>query len=99
MYIQRRRKELLILRERPIGQEKDIVNRNRRRYLMCIGKLDAMSPLKVMSRGYAIAQGEDKGIIRSVREVNPGDRLLVRVCDGEMISVIEKVREVKDESK
>lgn len=99
MYIQQRRRELLILRERLIGQEKDILNRNRRRYLMCISKLDAMSPLKVMSRGYAIAQGKDNGIVRSVREVNPGDRLYVRVCDGEMITVIEKLRELKDGSK
>ncbi len=45
-------------------------------------KLDALSPLKVLTRGYAVASGEDGHIIRSVGEVHPGQTLSVRVSDG-----------------
>ena len=43
--------------------------------------LDAMSPLKVLGRGYAIARkGED--VVSSIAQVQPGDRLEVLVSDG-----------------
>jgi exodeoxyribonuclease VII large subunit len=97
-YLKQRRKDLLILRERIISVQKDITNRSRRRYMMSVGKLDAMSPLKVMTRGYAIVNGENHNIVRSVHEVSPGSQLSVKVSDGEIIAIVEKVREVKYES-
>ncbi len=44
--------------------------------------LDAMSPLKVLARGYAIAQKEDGAVIRSKKSVAAGDTVNVRVKDG-----------------
>ena len=41
-----------------------------------------MSPLKVLTRGYAMAQGEDGAVLRSVSQVEAGDRLHIRVSDG-----------------
>ena len=98
MYIHQRRRELLILRERMIGLEKDIVGKSHRRYLTCVAKLDAMSPLKVMTRGYAITQREDQKIIRSVNDVKPGDRIIVRVIDGEITAATVKTRGINHES-
>ena len=46
------------------------------------GKLDALSPLKVMSRGYSIAKKEDR-ILRSASELNTGDRFTLKLSDGE----------------
>ena len=43
--------------------------------------LDALSPLKVLSRGYSIAKGP-KGLVRSVKDVKPGDDLELRLADG-----------------
>lgn len=45
------------------------------------GKLDALSPLKVLSRGYAIAYHEDRPI-RSISEVSAGDTLQLKWSDG-----------------
>lgn len=45
------------------------------------GKMDALSPLKVLSRGYAIAQTE-KEIVRSVSSLSAGDTLRLRFADG-----------------
>lgn len=89
MYIRQRRNGLMILRERLIGLGKDYVAANRRRFLTSVAKLDAMSPLNVMARGYAIAQNAEQQIIRSVCEVKPGDQLRVRVNDGEIIAEVE----------
>ena len=44
--------------------------------------LDAMSPLKVLGRGYAIPQKADGGVVRSKKDVAPGETLKLRVSDG-----------------
>ena len=44
--------------------------------------LDAMSPLKVLSRGYAIARKESGEILRSRKDASEGDRLSLRLQDG-----------------
>lgn len=44
--------------------------------------LEAVSPLATVARGYAILQREDGRIVRSVRDVQPGERLDARVSDG-----------------
>ena len=41
-----------------------------------------MSPLKVLSRGYAIARREDGASIASVQDVVPGDNLKLTLSDG-----------------
>ena len=46
--------------------------------------LDAMSPLKVLSRGYAIAETEEGRILRSCAETAPGQRIGLRMSDGRL---------------
>lgn len=45
--------------------------------------LDALSPLRVLGRGYSIAEGPG-GIVRSVKDVKPGDGLELRLADGQI---------------
>ena len=58
--------------------------RERERFARLAAGLDAMSPLKVLGRGYAIARRADGGLVRSVNDVAPGDALSLRVSDGEI---------------
>ena len=58
--------------------------RERERFARLAAGLDAMSPLKVLGRGYAIARRADGGLVRSVHDVAPGDALSLRVADGEI---------------
>ena len=44
--------------------------------------LDAMSPLKVLGRGYAIAETAEGSILRSSKDAFPGQRLHLRLADG-----------------
>jgi exodeoxyribonuclease VII large subunit len=46
-------------------------------------RLSALSPLAVLGRGYAIVSRRNGRLVRSVRQVSPGDPLTVRVSDGE----------------
>ena len=58
------------------------LSRERERFAALASKLDALSPLKVLGRGYAIPQKEDGSVVRSSTDVIPGDVLRLRVADG-----------------
>jgi exodeoxyribonuclease VII large subunit len=59
-------------------------------------KLQAISPLATLARGYAIARHAESGrIVRSCREVQAGERMTIRLSDGAVESVVEAVREEK----
>lgn len=53
-------------------------------------KLDALSPLKVMTRGYSVTQGK-KGIIKSVTDTKKGDEIMVKLADGTIECTVENI--------
>jgi exodeoxyribonuclease VII large subunit len=62
---------------------------NRERYARLAAALDAMSPLKVLGRGYAIAQREDGYIVKQSSDVSRGDHVTVRLKQDEIKCVVE----------
>ncbi|MBE6782768.1 MAG: exodeoxyribonuclease VII large subunit [Ruminococcaceae bacterium] len=57
------------------------VKKHRLEFSSLVGKLDAMSPLKVLSRGYAMVTKDDK-VLTSSSHVMQGDELNLRFADG-----------------
>jgi exodeoxyribonuclease VII large subunit len=47
------------------------------------GKLEALSPLKVLERGYAIARNEQGNVLRKRSDAKPGESFSVVFTDGE----------------
>lgn len=65
-----------------------------RRALAATGqRLDALSPLRVLDRGYAIVFGPDGAAVEDAREVKVGDRLTIRVARGRIGARVEKTEE------
>ncbi|MBQ3553219.1 MAG: exodeoxyribonuclease VII large subunit [Clostridia bacterium] len=54
-----------------------------------IAKLDSLSPLKVLTRGYAYASTEDGTNLSSVHQVTDGDAILVRLSDGTLDCLVK----------
>jgi exodeoxyribonuclease VII large subunit len=48
-------------------------------------RLESLSPAATLRRGYAIAQNADGGVVRSAAEVSPGEELLLRFAEDELI--------------
>ena len=48
-------------------------------------RLLALSPAATLRRGYVIAQNADGGVVRSAAEVSPGEELLLRFAEDELI--------------
>lgn len=56
-----------------------------REWQSAVRQLDALSPLKVMGRGYSLVYEEgEQRLIRSVHQVQPGDLLRIRLGDGKL---------------
>ena len=53
-------------------------------------KLDALSPLKVLARGYSIPYIGDR-VVKSVDDVSPGDKLSLKVSDGTVGCTVSRV--------
>ncbi len=55
---------------------------HRGRASQALARLDALSPLRVLARGYALAERPDGRLIRSIGDVQPGEAFSVRLADG-----------------
>lgn len=56
-----------------------------------IAKLDAFSPLKVMSRGYSIAQNKN-GVLKSIEDTTKNDEITIILKDGKLDCTVENIR-------
>jgi len=75
--------ELDHLSERLSDKYGDILNSSGSRFASLVAKLDALSPLSVLSRGYSIATKDDK-TVSSVNELSSGDELELIFNDGKV---------------
>ncbi|WP_257462448.1 exodeoxyribonuclease VII large subunit [Archangium lipolyticum] len=68
---------------RLVALEKDTLASAQRHFQRLEGRLDAMSPLKVMSRGYAVTfRKQDGGVVRSISDVRPGEVLGIKFASN-----------------
>lgn len=51
------------------------------KYIELVSKLDALSPLKTLTRGYSIIEKNNK-IVKSIKELNTGEEINIRFVDG-----------------
>ena len=83
-YIDERRIHLDRAQVQLISAASKVVSARKERFSALAASLDAMSPLKVLGRGYAIARKEDGTILRSAEDVKSGDRLTIRLQKDEI---------------
>ncbi|MDP4110014.1 MAG: exodeoxyribonuclease VII large subunit, partial [Bacillota bacterium] len=89
-FLQERRLTLDFLSERLNSAAYRIMSRQKERFIKNSSMLDAMSPLKVMSRGFSIAYDEKGRVIRASGDVTPGETLRVRFCSGSALCRVEE---------
>lgn len=68
------------------------IERRHARMRQLASVLDALSPLKVLDRGYSMVRDADDKVIRSVKEVSVGAPLKLKVADGEIDAQVVSVK-------
>ena len=92
-YLLQRKNNLELLRNRLIAAQNQQIHSKARRYAALTAKLDAMSPLKVLSRGYSMTQSENGQIIRSVHDVSSGNTIRITLQDGYLTATVTESKE------
>ncbi|EKO3961492.1 exodeoxyribonuclease VII large subunit [Vibrio fluvialis] len=85
----REQRYTLALRERNLidAMQRQLVM-SQHRFTRLIDKLDTVSPLATLSRGYSITQTAQGKIVRQATDVKTGDQLITRLADGDVHSTV-----------
>ena len=87
------RTELLRRQERLPGAWRTALNTRQKTAGTLTARLDAMSPLKVLSRGYSVTENTDGRIIRSAEELQPGEIIRIRLSRGAAEATVDHIME------
>lgn len=91
-YIHARANALELLKSRMASAFSANVNMKKHKFIAQTAKLDAMSPLKVLSRGYSMAKQSDGSVITTVDQVKKDDTVSVTVSDGTFDAIVLEKR-------
>ena len=92
-YMEQKQKNLELLTNRLISAQNNQIHRKHQQFIALTSKLDAMSPLKVLTRGYAMAQTQDGEVLKSVSQVERGERITVSLSDGKLSATVMDIKE------
>ena len=70
-----------------------VTDRENGRFAALAASLDALSPLRVLGRGYALAQTEDGTVLRSAAQTAAGQRIRVRLAQGQLVCDVAETKE------
>lgn len=96
-YVDSKRAELDYVKDKFIAAADRSNSAKRRDFVRLAASLDAMSPLKVLGRGYAIAADIRGELVRSIDDVKPDDKLRLCVNDGIIKCRVEEREAIKHE--
>ena len=94
-YIYQRRQTMVHLCDRLIGGYERSITTKKQKFVSVTAKLDAMSPLKVLTRGYSMTQDPNGNLITSISQRNPGDDIVVSLTDGTLVATVHSKKEFK----
>ncbi len=87
-FINSRKQNVDALTDNLLNKYNSVLNRYKSRLKEDIASLDALSPLKVLSRGYSVAHINGKVISKS-KDADIGDRLTLKLSDGSLLCTVD----------
>jgi exodeoxyribonuclease VII large subunit len=75
------------------------VEHGRERLGALAARLEALSPLNVLARGYSLTRTEDGVVVRDPDQVRPGDRVVIQVQRGRLLGRVEECLPAEDSVK
>ena len=89
-YINDRRLRLDFLQNKLQSAEERIVANQRQRFIFLTAKLDAMSPFKVLTRGYSLVKDKHGQLVRSSKGLSAGDELSISFREGTATAIVKE---------
>ena len=89
--IEMKKLKLGALYEGLISNDKALIKGKRLKKDALVSRLNSLSPLEILSRGYSLAYKDGK-LIKSVSQLSHNDRLKIRLSDGEALCIVEELQ-------
>ena len=91
--IARNDRRLALIEQRIRSKASELTDDGERRMATAVARLDALSPLAVLTRGYSITQNSSGEIIRNVHQTDVGEGIKVRVANGRLSAEVKELVE------
>ncbi len=88
-FIDQRRLDVDRFAERMDAAERHVLSENRQKYIRLVSALEALSPLRVLARGYSVVTLPDGTVVRRSEQAAPGSLLRVRLSEGALNCRVE----------
>lgn len=75
-----------------VNNQTQNLSKYRHAFLSAAAKLEAMSPLKVLTRGYSMVTDSKDNVVRSVSQINPDEQIHVTLSDGTITATVAEIR-------
>ena len=92
-YLEQKEKNLTLLMNRLAAAQNQSLAKRRQQYVGTVAKLDAMSPLKVLSRGYSVVRDSDGNILRSAAQTAVGEQVTITLASGKLYAEVTRKEE------
>lgn len=94
IYKLRQKRQLLLDLEQRLGQAIDMIMTNKRHKLaIYIEKMEGLSPLKKLNKGYSLVVNEKDEVVNSIKKLDIGDNVTISVLDGDINATVnEKIK-------
>ena len=92
-YLEDRRVLLDFLSTRLQAAEQKTLHESKQRFVRLTAALDAMSPLKVLSRGYSMVTNEAGAVISRAADVRENETIRVSFSSGSLTARVEQIQE------
>jgi len=94
-YVEQRRMMLHHLTDRFTSAQAANLSRKRNTFISHTAKLEAMSPLKVLIRGYSVVQNSSGDLIKSVNQAPIDSQIHIKLSDGSVTAIVTDRKENK----
>jgi exodeoxyribonuclease VII large subunit len=95
-YFQDRRMLLDFQQHKLQTDMKRLIDRNRKNFIALTSRLDAMSPLKVLARGYSLTRNSSGAVVTSAGDLAVGDLIRVTFLNGEVqAQVVDHMEDIQ----
>jgi exodeoxyribonuclease VII large subunit len=91
--VSRNDRRLALIEQRIASAAAELTDQRNRGLATAVTRLDALSPLAVLTRGYSITQNSSGEIVRNVHQTEVGERIKVRVADGRIAAEVKEIVE------
>ncbi|MBS4173417.1 exodeoxyribonuclease VII large subunit [Bacillus sp. FJAT-49736] len=88
------KREKEVYKRLTIGLQKNlkmIINNKQKDFSQIVSTLQALSPLKIMERGYSVTYTEERTVLKSIEQADKGDSVIVRVSDGTLNCTVQGI--------